>query len=398
MKALKYTAVAALALVPAVAMAGGGTVTATRNGMTFTATSHVIGQNSTATVAGGGNPSYLGHDNAGYNGVVQLRMQYATGAFVCSGSLMSDGRILTAGHCVSDGFRNDVNGRADGLLSTTAYFYSGEGQGNDPLMNTAGVPNAGVVAVAVKSYNVHHGYTGEVVDQNDIAVLTLAGPAPIFAKRYDLYTYDLTGSAFNVAGYGRRSNTGGADGYGNNQGLGTGRLREGDNIYDYRWGDDAFGDFFTERRYANNENFWGTAEVEFSFISDFDRFGSTENNQACFIAQAVSGAAVPQFCSQALGQREVSIAGGDSGGPGFIDGKLASVNSYGVTFGTDFGDINDTLESSWGELNGFVPVFIHQQFIANVPEPSTWLMLILGFGVAGAAMRRKAKVQARYAL
>ena len=40
---------------------------------------------------------------------------------------------------------------------------------------------------------------------------------------------------------------------------------------------------------------------------------------------------------------------------------------------------------------------IYGQFIGQVPEPSTWTMLILGFGVAGAAMRRKSKVQARYA-
>ena len=44
-----------------------------------------------------------------------------------------------------------------------------------------------------------------------------------------------------------------------------------------------------------------------------------------------------------------------------------------------------------------MPIFLHTGFIANVPEPSTWALLIIGFGVAGAAMRRKIKVQARYA-
>lgn len=41
---------------------------------------------------------------------------------------------------------------------------------------------------------------------------------------------------------------------------------------------------------------------------------------------------------------------------------------------------------------------IYSQFIGMVPEPSTWAMMILGFGVAGAAMRRKTKAQARLAI
>jgi hypothetical protein len=35
---------------------------------------------------------------------------------------------------------------------------------------------------------------------------------------------------------------------------------------------------------------------------------------------------------------------------------------------------------------------------AGVPEPATWGMMILGIGLAGAAMRRKAKMTIRYAL
>ena len=40
---------------------------------------------------------------------------------------------------------------------------------------------------------------------------------------------------------------------------------------------------------------------------------------------------------------------------------------------------------------------IYNQFVGQVPEPSTWAMLILGFGVAGATMRRKNRQQARLA-
>lgn len=215
-----YAACAAAALVPAAAVAGGGTIGGTANGMNWTAKSHIIGQDSTATVAWGGNSEYLAPNADGYSGVVQLRMQYATGAFVCSGSLMGDGRIVTAAHCISGGYSSNVNGRDAGLLSTTAYFYSGTGQGDDPLMQIGGAPQEGVTAIAVSGYNTHFGYTGEVVDQNDIAVLTLALAAPSYAKGYDLYTGGgLTGATFNIAGYGLRSDSGGADGYGNGHAL-----------------------------------------------------------------------------------------------------------------------------------------------------------------------------------
>jgi hypothetical protein len=392
-----YATVAVAALAPAVAVAGSGTQSGTgSNGLSWTATSRIVGQNSTATVAAGGNPAYLATNARGYSGVVGLLMTYSDGSqFVCSGALTAGNRIVTAAHCVSNGYQNGPGGKAADLVRTQAFFYDGVSSGDDPYFYNS---PPGVTAIDIAGYNVNTGYTGEVIDQNDIAVLTLASAAPDYAQAYALYGGgDLTGSTFNVAGLGTRSLTGGVDGTtGPGAGAGVGRRRQGDNIYDYSWGNAAFGGFFTDRD-ASGENFFGTAEVEFSFISDFDRLGSGANNQACFVAQAVAGAAGLQFCTQAVGPLEVSIAGGDSGGPGFINGQLASVNSYGLSFGTSFGDSKSGLQSSFGELNGFVPIFLHTGFIANVPEPSTWALLILGFGVAGAAMRRKIKVQARYA-
>jgi hypothetical protein len=95
-----------------------------------------------------------------------------------------------------------------------------------------------------------------------------------------------------------------------------------------------------------------------------------------------------------LGAREVGIAPGDSGGPAFIDGRLASVNSYGLTFGNDFGDVDLILNSSWGEYSGYVPIYLHADWIrgiqASVPEPESWALMILGFGFVGGALRRRA--------
>ena len=248
-------------------------------------------------------------------------------------------------------------------------------------------------AVEVVGYFVNPDYTGEVIDQNDIAILRLKSGAPSSAIRYDLYTpTDLTGTAFTVAGYGTRSTVGGAAGNTAPAGARTGFLREGDNIYDYAWGNALFQGFFTDRD-GNGENFFGTADIEFSFVSDFDN-GTLAQDQSRRIANALGLGPIGNvfFNDQGLGAREVGIAGGDSGGPGFVGGKLASINSYGLTFGTNFGDYSGGLNAGWGEFSGYVPIFIHQDFIASamaVPEPSSWALMIAGFGLTGAAMRRR---------
>jgi hypothetical protein len=138
-------------------------------------------------------------------------------------------------------------------------------------------------------------------------------------------------------------------------------------------------------------NFGGTADYSHSFLGDFDN-GLAENDSACAVAAAV---ALPAgtFCNVGLGAREVGIAGGDSGGPGFVNGRLASVNSFGLTFGQDFGDVDLVLNSSFGEFNGYVPIYLHADWIRSVlvpiPEPGTWALLVAGLGLVGAAARRK---------
>ena len=333
---------------------------------------------------GGGNPIYKPAANK--SGVVALIMTYANGQrFICSGSVLADGMsIATAAHCVSSGA-----GTAN-PVSTTAYFFKGDADQRTPFQT-------GGVAIGVSNYYVNENYTGEVIDQNDIAILRLKSAAPASADRYALHTpTDLTGTVFNVAGYGQRSTVGGAQGNTPPAGARTGFLREGDNRYDYAWGNSVFGGFFTDED-SFGENFFGFADVEFSFVSDFDN-GAAAQSMAYRICAAVSGAAAcAPFIDNGLGAREVNIAGGDSGGPGCVNGELASINSYGLTFGTPFGDFGGGLNSGFGEYSGYVPVFIHEDFInaaMAVPEPASWALMIAGFGLTGAAMRRQRKVAA----
>ena len=395
------------------AFAGANTQSGVANGRTWTATSRIVGATSTGT--GTTDPRYLARNSDGYSGTVGIIMTYADGGqFVCSGSLLNNRRsVATAGHCVSNGAANDVNGRAAGLVNTTVVFLTDAASNADTsyyAINGAGmaVPAAGTVGIDVTRYFVNQGYTGEVIDQNDIAVLQLANAAPDFAQSYTLYTGELTGQTFNVASFGTRSLVGGAEGTtGPGAGAGPNRRRQGDNIYDYAWGDASFNGFFTSEDPAcggGTNWFCGDADIQFSYVSDFDRYRANNslvavNSTACIVASefAQSVAGCGSAYALADGRDEVSIAGGDSGGGAFINGQLASINSYGLTFGEDYGDFkcngDDCLQSSWGEFNGFVPIFIHQDFIAGamaaVPEPTTWAMMIGGFGLVGGSLRRR---------
>jgi hypothetical protein len=164
----------------------------------------------------------------------------------------------------------------------------------------------------------------------------------------------------------------------------------------------VFQGFFTTRDVGgqfDGQNFFGFAEVDKSYVSDFDN-GLAAQSASHRICRGVGAsiAACAPFVNNGVGAREIGVAGGDSGGPGFVNGQLASINSYGLTFGADSGDIKAGLNNSFGEFSGYVPVYIHEDFIAAstvaVPEPSSWAMLIAGFGLIGATMRRRRTIAA----
>ncbi|MCS6987301.1 MAG: trypsin-like serine protease [Sphingomonadaceae bacterium] len=323
----------------------------------------IVGQTSTATVAAGGNPIYI-PPKPQYSGVVGLRMDFgAAGAFVCSGSLLNRRSVLTAAHCVTNGGQKP--------LSTTVHFYGGPFD----LDVYSAASAALVTKITVGFHHVHPLYTEEVVDENDIAVLKLTADAPAFAPRYALSGLtDLTGVAHEIAGYGLRSLSGGANGTLPGFALAPGRLRSADNRFDFRLGDPDFGGFFA--------GFFGTAPFANVWITDFDN--NTPGFDASCVLGSLLGLGGPKYCHVGVGPREGIGAGGDSGAPYFVDGKVAAVHSFGwAAFG-------GTSANRFGMFKGAVPVYLHRDYIlAHIPEPSTWALMIAGFGLVGGRLRRR---------
>jgi len=394
MNNLVRTAVATAALFT-LTVAGAQTLQRTASGLTasgmqWQAQSMLTGVTNTQAggpVTNGGDPIYW-PSYPRDSGVVHLLMDYgpSIGAFICSGSLLADRQsILTAAHCVSDGA-----GTAN-PLTTTVYFQPAGGLAAGTRIQTNGVPNGGAETRTVTNYFVNNLYTGQVIDHNDVAVLRLNALAPAQAAGYSLYTTNnLEGQNFTVHGYGVLGDgaTGTGPGF-------AARLRNGDNKYDFDLGNAAFGTNWATELGAP------MSRIEHSVISDFDN-GLAANDTSCIVATdaALAGAAGAVFCDLGVGAREVGVAGGDSGGPGFINGMISTVNSYGLTFGPEYGDVGPAclpapapscLNSSFGEFSGYVPVWLHADFInaSMVPETSTYLMMALGLVGVGAVARRR---------
>jgi len=304
----------------------------------------------------------------GYDGVAALFIQHSDGnAFLCSGALLAGGlNVLTAAHCLTNEFGVNIT------TNVLAVFF------------TPGAPATTREIIASSSTVVNPAYTGEVIDAHDVAVVKLSGApsAGILSSAYSLYLGNPFGQTGRAVGSGATGT--GATGETQDGGFLLSDRRTGVNAIDFTWTDPRFNGEFIGA--------FGLADP-FGLVADFDN-GTAAQNSACRLTSlSIFSFGAGARCGGGFGTSEVILGGGDSGGPLFIGNQIAGVAGYGISFGTAFGDTDNELNGTFGELSGWSSTAYNAAWITQattpVPEPSSFMLVGAGlFALVGIAKRR----------
>ncbi|MEO7086863.1 MAG: trypsin-like serine protease [Gemmatimonadaceae bacterium] len=276
--------------------------------------------------------------------------------FSCTASRIGLRSLLIAAHCVT----NDNTGA---LLSTSGSAFArflgpGSVEGSPNWYYT---PDASQIVVNPlwDGFNNPATYLG-----TDVAVIDFASDLPDWIPTYELYTGIPLGALATNVGFGTYGGGTGATGFDYGR-------RWGTNEVDYIAGDHAYDDYL-------------------DIYTDFD------DPAGKFDTLCVLGI----VCDTGL-LTEAATSEGDSGGPLFVDGKIAGVTSFSTYVcapasppGTCVPFVADPARpfDSFGSLHAFAPVFANADFIETsiTPEPASIMFTATGLiGLAGFARRRR---------
>lgn len=276
----------------------------------------------------------------GYDGVVMV----SVAGYYGTGVLLYDGQaILTAAHLFTHG-----------STAATVRFET-----------SAGTQTMATSKVSVMNYDAAN-------TNNDLAIVWLTGHAPVTANRYELYrSSDEIGKTMTMVGYGQ---PGTGDSGESLTYTGTQIRQKASNQFD--------ADPATLKAALGSIMSWAPAAGT-QLIADFDNGSTAQDALGRFLNVQSTG----------LGQVEGSISPGDSGGPAFINGKVAGIASYvtSLSQGSTHPDINDTLDSSFGEIAAWQRVSAYQQAIdqtlranyVNAPTKASEVKLAVTEGNSG---------------
>ncbi|MEG4116672.1 trypsin-like serine protease [Microcoleus sp. N9_B4] len=251
----------------------------------------------------------------------------------CTGSLLTGGLyLLTAAHCLNEG---GVKVPAETAIKAIFKLPRGE------------------VSIPVSKYYIHPGWTGyESEVGNDIAILKLKRIAPPRIEQYEINrNKNEVGKVLTKVGYGY---TGlGAKGQDENSNSEAKRY-SGQNRYD------ALIDVLKDA----TESDMSELVVGSQLIFDFDA-GTSEHDAL--------GRHFPRLRDRGLGKNEIATASGDSGGPSFVEGKIAGISSWGYSdrgfFKTNIADIDKIDDNgSFGEISGDTRVSFYANWIDKMTQ------------------------------